>query len=289
MRFTGLLLLLCASLANAGPTVVASIEPLAMVARDIFGDQAQVETLLLPGQTPHFAAFTPAQAQQVQQADLLVWLGADAEPYLRALVKKGRGQRLALLDIDGIERRTDDDGHDHDHGVEGLNPHLWLSPLNMRLLARQLAAQASSLGLDPARTQQALTSFEQRLDDQLARSRQRLAPWRDTPWLSQHNPWGYFVAAMSLRSPLVISESLQSGTSSRRFAELVAQMRSEQVQCAIAEPEAHRTLMARLCQGDCRLVDADPLGRDLAGTGYVEFVGALAARFAGCLGGPAGH
>src|SRR5690606_41612229 len=80
VRF-GLFLLMWSwvSLAQA-VTVVASIEPLAMLAREVLGDQAEVSTLLLPNQTPHFAAFTPGQARQVRDAELVIWLGHEAEP-----------------------------------------------------------------------------------------------------------------------------------------------------------------------------------------------------------------
>lgn len=282
-------------------TVVASVEPLAMLVREVLGDQVVVQTLLLPGQTPHFASFTPGQAQRVQQADLMVWLGADAEPNLAALVSKSHGRRLAMLEVEGLTLRYGA-GHAHerdhaaedsrnesahgarDHAASELDPHLWLSPDNMARLAQALAEQGKALGLNSTDTDAALHTFEQALAQTLAASRQRLAPYAQQHWMSQHNPWLYFSEALSLRVGMQVSSGLQGGTSTRRFAELIEQMQSKSVHCVLAEPEARRALLARLCQPNaCRIVEADPLGRDLIEAGYTELLAHLTRQFEHCL------
>lgn len=303
---------LAASTSAPRLTVVASVEPLAMLARQVLGDQVVVKTLLLPGQTPHFASFTPGQAQLVQQADLIVWLGADAEPNLAALVRKSHGQRLAMLDVEGLMLRYGmGHAHEHrhapsgsvtaagrsaresaaaidhgpdDHAASELDPHLWLSPHNMERLAQALANQGKSLGLNSVETDAALHAFEQTLADTLAASRKQLAPYAQRDWLSQHNPWLYFSDALSLRVGMQVSSGLQGGTSARRFAELIQQMKSNSVRCVLAEPEARRALLVRLCQpNDCRIVDADPLGRDLAEARYTDLLVHLTRKFEQCL------
>ncbi|MDF1780044.1 MAG: metal ABC transporter substrate-binding protein [Alcanivoracaceae bacterium] len=268
-------------------TVVASVEPLSMLVREIYADQVNVKTLLLPNQTPHFAAFTPAQAQQVRDANLLVWLGADAEPNLQALIEKSRGQRLAVLGLAGLTVRY---GHHHDdeaheHHESDLDPHLWLSPDNMLLLARQLVSLAPSLNLNQARAQRAYDAFDKSLASAIGEQKNRLSAVQQQAWLSQHNPWGYLADALALQPPLMISESLQSSTSARRFTMLVQQMKTQSVQCAMAEPEARRPLLERLCHDNCRVVDADPLGRDLTSAHYTDLINHLAQRFLLCLGG----
>lgn len=285
MRF-GLFLLLWSwvSLAQA-VTVVASIEPLAMLAREVLGDEADVSTLLLPNQTPHFAAFTPGQARQVRDADLVIWLGHEAEPNVAGLVDKARGRTLALLELPQTVRRYGD-AHEHEghaHHDSELDPHLWLAPDNAVHLAEALLALAPQLALDANAVAQRHGAFVIKLAQRRADWQQRFAPLRDTPWLTQHNPWGYLVDEWQLHEPLMVSASLQGSASARRFAELVQQMRAQHVRCAVAEPEAQRALLARLCQGECRIVDIDPLGRDPAGQGYVDFLQHIAIRMQACL------
>lgn len=295
--------------ASAPPLkIVASIEPLSMLVRQVLAPQIEsgqvtVATLLLPGQTPHLTSFTPGQAQRVQQADLVVWLGAEAEPTLAALVQKGHGARVSLLDLDGLVLRYGA-GHDHGAELEGndmrgsraeanthnhrdteLDPHLWLSPNNMARLARALAQQGKRLGLDSADTDAALAAFDQTLAQTLKTGRTRLWPYAQQAWISQHNPWLYFSEAVSLSRGMQVSSGLQSGTSARRFAELMGEMTSKSVACVMAEPEARRALLVRLCRhDDCRIVEADPLGRDVQGARYTDFLSHLTQQFAQCFG-----
>ena len=262
---------------QARPLVVASIEPLSMLVRDVLGDDVEVRTLLLPGQNPHHASMTPGQARLVRDADLLVWLGADAEPHVARLVRRRDGDILTLLDLDGVHTRPEQDSeHDHQghrHHHSGLaDPHLWLYPDNMRLLAAALA------GDQPAQAE----TFERQLAALEKRLAVQLAPVAARRYLSHHDAWAYFAEAFSLQRPLVISPNLEASASSRRFVELSRQVERLEIGCILAEPEGSRALLRRLCE-DCRLVEADPLGRGLAGGGYLEFLEWLAGRFATCL------
>lgn len=279
------------------PLVVASIEPIAMLLRDVLGEDATVQTFLLPNQTPHDSAFTPGQAQLIQKADLVVWLGAEAEPALARLLKRTAKAQLAMLSVDGIERRqmvsSDDDhhGHDHDHDHDhdhggALDPHLWLSPVNMQKLAEALVSQQELAGADQARLQQQLDNFVAQLEQQHQRLKARLAPVANRAYVSHHDAWGYFADSFGLRPVIPVSNSTALSPGSRRFVELVKQMEAQQVRCVMAEPESSYALLQRLCRGECRVMEADPLGRDLGAVGYRDLLEALAQRFAVCLGAP---
>ncbi len=266
---------------------VVSIEPLAMVAREILGDQAEVQTLLLPNQTPHFAAFTPAQLQQVRDADTVVWLGAEAEPQLQKMLSRARGDALALLSLPGIVRRDGEraEGHQHDehgHDHDGLDPHLWLSADNLIALAQAICTHAIDAGLASAPLQQRRDRLVQALTDWKTQARAQLMPRQQRVWLSQHDPWGYLTETLGVHAPLRVSAGLQGGTSSRHFAELMTQVRAQSVQCVVREPEAQRALLTRLCP-DCVAVDLDPLGRDRHYDSVVAFLQALTEGFSRCL------
>lgn len=277
-----------AAIAAEPPRVLASIEPLAMLLRDVFGDAVTVDTFLLSSQTPHDASFTPGQARKVQQADLIVWLGSAAEPSLAKLMARGKGAELAMLSLPGLHQRelqgTDDD-HDHpEHNHESnLDPHLWLSPDNMIVLARALPAQAAALGLDPQQIQAQVASFETRLAQQCARLQPQLAPYADKPYLSHHDAWGYFAEAFGLQPVLPVSASTDLSPGSKRFIALIRQIETDNIHCFMAEPESRRALAERLCRDQCRVVEADPLGRGLGKVGYAALLDDLSQRFIRCL------
>lgn len=267
-------LLATATLAAEKPRVVASIEPLSMMARELLGDAATVETLLRPAQNLHSASMTPGQARAIRDAEIFVWLGAAAEPQLAPLVKRRTGTTLSMLAQPGVLTLGGGHEHGHDgHGEMTFDPHLWLAPDNIRALARALATAA---GVDAA-------PFLTQLAETEAEVRAGLKAHARTPWLSHHDPWAYFYHAFPLPEPLSISEGSPRGASSKRMLELTRRMASPSVGCAIAEPEARRALLEKLCTGQCRIVAADPLGRDLAGAGYTAFLGELGTRFRRCL------
>ena len=286
------LLLVWSPLRAEPVTVVASIEPLAMLLREVFEaagvdpEQVQISTLMQPSQTPHHSALTPGQLRLAQQATLLIWVGAEAEPALARLLERRRGPTLAMLELEGIWRRdtATDAPPEDDHGhALGLDPHVWLAPDNMLLLAAALPAHATTLGLSPTALEQGVDNFTSTLARRRAEIAATLAPLRQRRFLSQHDAWGYFTETFALTPGLSASHQIELAPGSQRFTELVATVEREQIQCILAEPEARWALLMRLCRGQCRIIEADPLGRHITHSYYSDFLVEMGFRFQACL------
>ena len=284
MRSLWLVMLMVLSAPAMSQTVVASVEPLAKVLRSLYDDSVTVTTLLQANQNPHQLALSPRQALAVQQADLMVWLGAGVEAPLAPLVARRQGRSVALLGLEGVHRRNG--GHDHHEGHNHdehpghdatTDPHLWLSVDNMALLAGAVG-QRFPAGLQPGQPQ----LWQQAAANQLQAERAQLASLARVPWLSYHQPWGYLSESLGLAEPLVVSEQLDAGPGSRRFVTLAGQVRDQQVRCALQEPEARAGLLKRLCP-DCYVQPQDPLGRDSSQQEYLPWLAELSAGFAQCL------
>jgi len=272
---------------------VASVEPLAKLVRSLYGPEVEVVTLLQANQNPHQLALSPRQALQVQQADLMVWLGAAVEAPLAPLVARRHKASVALLGLHGVVRREggphghDDheeshgshESHHHDAGEDDayLDPHLWLSVDNMILLSDALAA-ALPAGLADQQPGQ----WQARAKETVAGLHARLAPLTQVPWLTYHHPWGYFTDPLGLAEPVVVSQQLDAGPGSRRFVALAAEIREQGVQCMIREPEARLAMLKRLCV-DCREEPLDPLGRDQPSLNYLDWLEYLGDGFERCL------
>lgn len=283
MRSTILALLLAISAPLCARTLVASVEPLSMVLRDLYGTQAEVVTLLAANQNPHNPMLSPRQMLLLRQADLVVWLGAEAEPAVAELMARRQGPSLALLSLPAVTRR--EGGHQHNHGGDHhdrtgpLDPHLWLDPDNMATLARGLAVHEA--GRLPDGQPEAFLMSLERTGESL---RESLAPFAERAWLSFHNPWAYFQGSLGLDAPLTVSDQLGAGPGSRRFVELAGEVQRRDVRCVLLEPEAQRGVLRRLCP-DCRAVNLDPLGRDHPHSGYSFWLErVIAAGFERCLG-----
>lgn len=274
--------------AQSKVNVLASIEPLAQVLRELFEEHPRiaVDTLLLPQQNPHHAALTPGQARRVLKSQMVVWLGAEAEPHIADIIHKHgqldvplTSQKQVLLLQEGHQ-----DAH-HSH----VDPHLWLAPQNIIALVQGLDKYTVELGLSAEEWQEAKAHFLERLHTTQEQLKALLTPYQDSVYLSHHDAWGYFATTFNLQRPLVVAANIDGEASSRRVVKLRQQMQQQQVKCVVAEPEARKGLLRRLCTGSCVLYEVDPLGRDLPNAHYTQFLHHLGTQFQACFVGKPQH
>lgn len=108
-----------AQAAKAETRVVATIKPLHSLVAAVMGDTGTPELLIEGFASPHAYALRPSQARSLQSADVVFWIGPDIEGFLvKPLATTGQNaQSVALIDVEGITRKSYRDGHhDHDHG-----------------------------------------------------------------------------------------------------------------------------------------------------------------------------
>src|SRR5699024_4284719 len=244
--FIVLSLVMSGAQAQQKVNVLASIEPLAQVLRELFEAHPHiaVDTLLLPQQNPHHAALTPGQARRVLNSQMIVWLGADAEPHIADIIQKHGRLDVALTSQKQVLLLQEEHhGNHHSH----VDPHLWLAPQNIIALVHGLDKHTAELGLSSKEWRQAKARFLARLQRTQAELTALLEPYQASVYLSHHDAWGYFATTFHLQRPLVVAANIDSEASSRRVVQLRQQMQQQQVKCVVAEPEARKGLLRRLC------------------------------------------
>jgi manganese/zinc/iron transport system substrate-binding protein len=150
------LLVLAALIATAGcgaeqptrpvsgkPRVLATTTVVADLVRQVAGDRADVECLMGPGIDPHSYRPTPADADRLARADLVVASGLHLEGRLAALLERLGTRRPVLAVGDRLPRErllpvTDD----------LFDPHVWFDA-GLWSLCPPLVAEALA-GIDPA-------------------------------------------------------------------------------------------------------------------------------------------
>jgi zinc transport system substrate-binding protein len=217
---------------------------------------------------------------------------------------------LRLLDLrDGIELRRmghhhhgeadghhhadeDADGHHHAHGDadghghaaphearEGTDPHTWMSPANLKIQARSLAA---AFAADAAASREAyeanLATLEAELDTLDRELRETLAPARGKAFLVFHPSYGYLADAYGLEQRAVEAEGKAPVGSA--LADLIREAREADsttifVQSGFDTRAAHA--IARALGG--RVETLDPLARNVP-----ENLRAIARKLARALG-----
>lgn len=166
-----------AGVAAAAPIqVVTTLPTYAAIAREVGGDRVTVQAISRPDEDAHFVKPKPSLALMLRGADLFVTTGLDLELWAPVLVdKSGNGrirdgqpgyvkasQGVPMLEVPASASRAAGDIH-----VFG-NPHISSSPLNAKLIARNVAAGLSRVDAAGAATyRQNLQRFERRVDEAL--------------------------------------------------------------------------------------------------------------------------
>lgn len=145
------------------PQILVSIQPIALLVRDLVGDQADVHTLLPGGSSPHHFQLKVSDRKRLLEADTLIWVSEDLERFLEKVANQRATNQQAVIElvaIDGLEwpqmasveapeqghgsdhqeHHQEQDHNDHHH-AHGVDPHLWLSPANVQRVWHALAQQ----------------------------------------------------------------------------------------------------------------------------------------------------
>ncbi len=283
--------------AQAEVRVLTSIKPLQLIAAAVQDGVAVPEVLLPPGASPHNYALRPSDVRKVQSVDLLYWIGPDMEGFLPRVLKGRSLPSVAVQDLPGMKLRhfaedshshaEEADEHDHDHRPGSLDAHLWLSPINARVIATRIAADLSAA--DPAnaaRYQSNLKAFNERLDALDTRLKARLAGIAGKPYFVFHEAFDYFEDAYGLKHAGVFSVAAEVQPGAQHVAAMRARLQQVGKTCVFSEPPLRPRLAETLVAGlPVKLAELDALGGYTPATaqGYEQVLEKLGNDLAGCL------
>ncbi|RON28368.1 zinc ABC transporter substrate-binding protein [Pseudomonas frederiksbergensis] len=283
--------------AQAEVKVLTSVKPLQLIAAAVQDGVAVPEVLLPPGASPHNYALRPSDVRKVQSVDLLYWIGPDMEGFLPRVLKGRTLPSVAVQDLPGLKLRhfaednhshaEEADEHDHDHRPGNLDAHLWLSPINARVIATKMAADLSAA--DPAnaaRYQSNLKVFDERLDALDLRLKARLAGIAGKPYFVFHEAFDYFEDAYGLKHTGVFSVAAEVQPGAQHVATMRTRLQEVGKTCVFSEPPLRPRLAETLVAGlPVKLAELDALGGYTPATaqGYEQLLEKLGNDLAGCL------
>ena len=107
--------------AIAAPKVVATIAPVHSIVAAVMKDVAEPAMLVKQSASPHSTEFRPSQAELLQQADLVVWVGPNIETFLIKPLETlaSKAHKITAANVPGITTlplRTGGNWERHNHG-----------------------------------------------------------------------------------------------------------------------------------------------------------------------------
>lgn len=270
--------------------VLASIYPLQLIAgligqsAHVTGAALKVSTLLPAGSTPHDYSLKPSDIRRVLDADIVLWMGPDIEPYLAAIVARVDQQKVidvsALPGLHRLPLRSlveEDDEHDHHdehHHDTDFDPHVWWSVENAEVIVAALHPLIRGVTTSEQGELGAIERLFSGIKEKLA-VRKKAAKAQLPSFIVFHDGLQYLEhdIGVSSKARVVLSDDHQPGI--RTLLTLKQRVQAESVQCIVAEPMSNLSIIGKI-EGD------QPLTRvmiDTLGWGSGSYVDMLSAAY----------
>ena len=220
--------------------VVASFYPLAEAARRVAAEQAEIDNLTPAGTEPHDLELTPRQVDQIEDADLVIYLGGGFQPALEAVAARRDGATLDLLAALPLEKGAEQEG-------AGLDPHFWLDPALMEKAVERVASAfgaARPEGRESFERNAAAYRAELRALDE--RFKTTLSTCQRKELVTSHAAFHYLAKRYGLSQEPIAGLSPETEPDPRRLASLIDLVRRRNATTVFYEtlvsPEVAETL-----------------------------------------------
>lgn len=257
--------------------VVVSAYPFEYAVQRVAGDLVDLTNLLTPGADGHDLELSPQQIAAVGQADLVVYMGHYQAAFDEAVAQQQPNQVLDVADFlklrygDGHDHTGADDGHDHGE----VDPHVWLDPQNMALMADQIARTLGEL--DPANQagyQANAAAFGSDIEGLDAEFAAKLVGCRTDTFVTNHAAFGYLADRYGLEQVGIQGLSTDAEPSPARIAAVQQIAKQHDLTTIFYEtavsPKVAQTIASDLGLATDVLDPLETLSPDARGSDYLE-------------------
>ena len=223
--------------------VVVSIDPQACFVERIGGDHVSVEVLVPAGREPESYMPTPDKIKQFARSRVFFRVGFPAEisflPKLESIAPK-----LQVVDTRANLDLHHDDSHAHgpgcDCGIDGIDPHVWVSPALVKRQAETI--RDTLIALDPdgkAEYEKNCEQFIADLTELQAEIREKLAPLQGKTIYVYHPTYGYFCDEFGLVQKAIEVDG--KPPTPKTLADWISNAREDEVRIIFVQPEFNRS------------------------------------------------
>lgn len=246
MKRLTIIILFFTSAIYANVNAIVSILPQETFLRAIGGDKVNISLMVQMGSSPHTYEPKPSQMVDINKADIYFSIGVEFE---KVWLPKFSNQNkdMIIADISQNINKTE-------------NPHIWLSPSNVKQIARNIYNQLVSIdkkninyyknNLD--KYLQEITTLDLKIKDIL----------KDTPKNSHfmvfHPAWGYFAKEYNLTQLAIEIDGKQPKP--KDIIKIIKQARENSVKAIFTAPEFSPKVALQIAKEiDIKVIQISPL------------------------------
>ena len=281
------------SAANADVSVVTSIKPVHSLVSGVMQGVGSPTVIIEGAGSPHTYSLKPSQAKQLQDADLVFWMGDELEPFLRGPIQNiaKNAKSIKLIEARGLKKIKFREGgmfdeHD-DHGHGEYDPHVWLDPINAKAIVHEI--EEALVKADPKNAKEYKANADRiagELDQLVKELRAQFQPVQQKGFIVFHDAYQYFEQRFGVSAIGSITVSPEVMPGAERVSELRNKIRGLKATCIFSEPQFEPKLVRTLVEGTgARAGVLDPLGASLTkGPNlYFQLVREMARSLKECL------
>lgn len=242
--------------------ITVSIEPLRYVVEAVAGDKYQVKTLMPQGVSPETYEPTPRQMVALGESQFVFRMGSLGFEQTQLPRMMNSLPNVSLVDAaQGIP--LIESSHHHEGESESGDPHVWLSPQNLIVMANNVANTLSQYDKSNAAYYRRRTQrFEQQmkaLDQELSQSLQGL---KCRTFLIYHPALGYLAHQYGLQQLAVEHDGKEP--SAAYMQQLISQCKKESVRVVFISKEHNGRSAERIAHElGAHVVTINPLDYDV--------------------------
>jgi len=307
--------------ANAEIKVVTSIKPIHSLASYLMDGVGKPDLIVDGFNSPHGFSMKPSHAKMLQNADLIFWIGEDLESFLEkplnSIAKKA--EKIELIEIKGLnvlkfrERnifdehdhddhakkeddhddhddhdKKEDDHEDHDghegHGHGEYDPHIWLDPINAKVILKEMTEHLIENDLKNASTyksnlDKALNDIDKLTIDVMTELNE------STSSIVFHDAYQYFEERFNVKILGAFTVNTDVMPGAEQLSEIREIIEHDKVKCIFSEPQFNPDIIKVVAKDmNIKTAVVDPLGatlnpgKDL----YFDLIRNMSASFKGC-------
>ncbi|AUG53743.1 metal ABC transporter solute-binding protein, Zn/Mn family [Thalassospira marina] len=226
--------------------VVTSFSILADVVENVGGDHVKVTNLVGADGDPHDYEPAPQDAIAIHNADVTFLSGEGLEGWFARITKAANGAKAPVVVSDGIKTHEFEED-----GEKTTDPHVWNSVANVMIWVDNI--KKALIAADPEdaayfnKNAADYSTVLQALDDNI-RHQIAQTPKSARKILTSHDAFGYYGQAygVSFLSPLGVST--ESEASAKDVADLISQIKSENVHIYFLENSNDSRLVRQIAK-----------------------------------------
>ncbi|RYY73703.1 MAG: zinc ABC transporter substrate-binding protein [Gammaproteobacteria bacterium] len=284
-KLAAIVLIFASISSNAKPLVLSSLQPLTLIAQEITGTAANVDTLLPLTASHHDYPLKTSDHTRLKQADVILWVGPELESFLQKPLGNLEANKIitayALAGIYWPKSHNvgaHKDSHDH-----AQDPHLWLDPRNAIVVARALTEKLANIdSINSTYYRENFRLFDekvQKLDEKLKAS---MKPLAGIGFVVYHEGFGHFVSHYDLKQLDYVTYTPEQKPGARHLHQLRLILANE-AKCIFLEPYGDTQSARDLAQEfKLRTAVVDALGSQNV-SNYSQLLERMSDAFLTCL------